>query len=40
LFVEEDVHPAWVPPVERFQMLLDLATDLARINLAENRRAS
>jgi hypothetical protein len=38
LFIEEDVYPAWCPHRERFIALLDLATDLARINAQVNRR--
>lgn len=36
LFVEETVDPLWVPPPERFVVLLDLAVKLARIQEEEN----
>jgi hypothetical protein len=36
LFVEEDVTPLWIPPPERFTVLLDLAVDLARVQAAVN----
>lgn len=36
LFVEEDVAPEWVPPRERFVVLLDLAVELAQLQRQVN----
>jgi hypothetical protein len=36
LFVEEEVTPLWIPPPERFIVLLDLAVELARAQAAVN----
>jgi hypothetical protein len=38
IFINEDTVPEWIPPPERFTVLLDLAVELARINAAANRR--
>ena len=36
VFVEENVAPLWIPPPERFIVLLDVAVELARVQSTAN----